>query len=74
MEKKKKGAWGGRREGAGRKAQGDEPINVMISFCVKPSTQRRVRALRDATKQDDEPFNRMFERWVEELAKDYGID
>lgn len=74
MEKKEKGSWGGRRAGAGRKPLGEDATKVHISFRVRPTTLRRVRALREATKQDDMPFNRMFEKWVEDLAQKYGIE
>ena len=74
MEKKKKGTWGGPRPGSGRKSLGDNAIKAPLSFRVKPATLRRVRALREATRQDDMPFNRMFEQWVEDMAKDYGIE
>lgn len=74
MEKKKKGTWGGKREGAGRKPMGEEAHTAPVFFRVKPGIHRKVLALREATKQDDMPFNRMFEQWVEDMAKDYGIE
>lgn len=80
-EKKRDGR-GGRREGAGRKkgvAVGpykgnDAVLSENDTFRVSPDTHRRIKQLREMTKQDTMPFNRMFESWVEDLAKEYGID
>lgn len=78
----KKDGRGGRREGAGRK-QGvkvgaykgrSETLSKQEVFCVTEKTHDRVKQLRELTKQDTMPFNRMFEAWVAEMAKDYGID
>ena len=67
--------WGGKREGAGNRAKGaDGPLTSQDVFRVTADTHRRIKALRELTAQDDKPFNRMFELWVEDLAKDYGID
>jgi len=74
MEKKKKGTWGGKREGAGRKPMGEEAHTSPVFFSVRPGILRKVQGLREATKQDDMPFNRMFEKWVEDLAQEYGIE
>ena len=41
---------------------------------VTEESDRRIRALREATKDDDLPFNRLFEEWVKELAEAYGIE
>lgn len=66
---------GGKREGAGRKTKyGEEPLASHITIRVRSITQERIRKLRDLTKQDTLPFNQMFESWVEEMAKDYGIE
>ena len=41
---------------------------------IREVTQRRIKELREATKSDEMPFNRMFESWVEDMAKEYGIE
>ena len=75
MRKKKKETRGGARPGAGRKPmETEKKLSVHISFRASLATDRRIRALREATKNDDLPFNRMFEKWVEELAEAYGIE
>lgn len=67
--------WGGKREGAGRKAKGaTAPLVAHVTIRVTDATMRRVQQLRESTKQDELPFNRMFEKWVEEYAKEYGIE
>lgn len=67
--------WGGKREGAGRKARGaTAPLIGHVTFRTTGMTVSRVQALREATKQDEMPFNRMFEAWVEDYAKQYGIE
>lgn len=74
---KPKGTHGGRREGAGRKKGvriKDNPKNTMLTFRVSEATARRTKQLRELTKQDTMPFVDMLESWVEELAKDYGIE
>lgn len=66
---------GGKREGAGRKPKYDgDAMSAHITFRVKEATYHRVRQLRELTKDDEMPFNRMFEKWVEEYAQDYGIE
>lgn len=70
---------GGKREGAGRKkGQGmtyeGEYLSAQVVMRIRPITHERIKQLREATKDDTMPFNRMFEQWVEEYAKDYGID
>ena len=68
---------GGARPGAGRKKGvhiKENPLIAHISFRASEDTLRRVKELREQTKEDDIPFNRLFELWVEELAKDYGIE
>lgn len=74
-KKKEKDPRGGAREGAGRKRL--DPTGVRLdhaTFSISAETARRIKALREATKNDDLPFNRMFEKWVEELAEAYGIE
>ena len=70
---------GGRREGAGRKkgtmlTYPDEPLSGQVVIRIRQITQDRIRQLRELTKGDAVPFNRMFESWVADLAKDYGIE
>ena len=72
-ETTKKG-WGGKREGAGRKARGNHPKDTMLPFRVSAITASRIKQLRELTQQDTMPFVDMFEAWVEELAEVYGID
>lgn len=67
--------WGGKREGAGRKAKGaTAPLVGHVTFRTTDATVRRVQSLREATRQEEMPFNRMFEAWVEEYAQSYGIE
>lgn len=73
---------GGARKGAGRKAgvsvgpynATGKALSKSASFCINEDTYRRIKELREMTKDDTLPFNRMFEAWVEEIAKDYGIE
>ena len=70
---------GGKREGAGRKggysvAYPDEQLSAQVVIRVRTITHQRIRQLREATRQDELPFNRMFEKWVEDYAKEYGIE
>ena len=70
---------GGKREGAGRKggysvAYPDEQLSAQVVIRVRTITNQRIRQLREATRQDELPFNRMFEKWVEDYAKEYGIE
>ena len=74
MSYEKKGGWGGRRDGAGRKPYVDEPRNLCTTFCVSERTMGQIRQLRELTKDDEVNFNGMFVLWVEDLAKDYGIE
>ena len=83
MEKttKTKGTHGGKREGAGRKKgwtghykKMDNPHTKMLPFRVTENTYRRVKELRELTKDDTMPFVAMFEDWVKEIATDYGIE
>jgi len=75
--KKKKDGRGGKRAGAGRKKGTkivENPRSKMLPFRVTEDTLRRTKALRELTKQDTMPFVAMFESWVADLARDYGID
>lgn len=71
---------GGKREGAGRKPgvkvgpYKENPKNAMLPFRVSEATARRTKELRALTKEDAMPFVDMLEKWVEELARDYGIE
>ena len=79
-EEVKKRQWGGKRAGAGRKKGKrighikENPKSEHITFRVTANTTRRIKQLRELTKDDAMPFNRMFEAWVEEYAKDYGLE
>lgn len=77
METEKKDGRGGRRPGAGRKKGfrlKENPRNTMLPFRVSEATARRIKALREVTKEDTMPFVDMLEAWVKELAEDYGIE
>ena len=75
MEKKEKNnGWGGRRQGSGRKPWKDNPRNKMLPFRVTETTARRIKELREVTKDDSATFVDMLEAWVAETARDYGID
>lgn len=70
---------GGKREGAGRKggysvAYPDEQLTAQVTIRVRAITHERIKKLRELTKEDTMPFNRMFESWVEEYAQTYGIE
>ena len=68
---------GGKREGAGRKKGTkikENPKNTMLPFRVSEVTARRIKELRELTKQDEKPFVDMLEAWVEEYAREYGIE
>jgi len=71
--KRKKENRGGKREGAGRKPV-DNPRVEHVSITTTKDVVLRVQQLRELTKHDDMPFNRMFESWVADLAKEYGIE
>lgn len=78
--KRKKENRGGKREGAGRKKgvgitySGGEMLSAHLSIRVREITNTRVKQLRELTKNDDMPFNRMFESWVADLAQEYGLE
>lgn len=71
---KKKDGRGGIRPGAGRPKTKENPRVKMLTFRVPEATSRRIALLREATKDDEVPFLDMLDRWVEDYAKDYGID
>lgn len=75
--KPKKSNRGGRREGAGRKKGTrikENPRNTMLPFRVSEITATRIKQLRELTKEDTMPFVDMLEKWVEDMAKDYGVE
>ena len=45
----------------------------MLTFRVSAETARRIKELREATKDDTEDFVDMLDAWVKDLAGDYGI-
>ncbi len=76
---KKHPKWGGKREGAGRKKgvpvkSAGEVLSAQEVIRVRAITHTRVQQLRELTKNDDMPFNRMFESWVADLAQEYGLE
>lgn len=71
---KKKDPRGGYREGAGRKPWVENPRNENVTFRVSAVTLGQIRALREATREDEHTFNDLFIQWVDELAKDYGLE
>ena len=71
---KKKDPRGGAREGAGRKPWVENPRNENVPFRVSAVTLGQIRALREATREDEQTFNDLFVQWVDEMAKDYGLD
>jgi len=78
-EVKPKGPRGGARVGAGRKVgwrgqYKENPKIAMLPFRVSEITARRIKLLREMTKDDEMSFVDMLERWVEEYARDYGIE
>ena len=74
MEDNKTKGWGGHRPGAGRKPWKENPKTKMLPFRVSEVTARRIKELREMTKEDTMPFVDMLEEWVAEIAKDYGIE
>jgi len=72
-----KAGWGGKREGAGRKKGVQikaHPRKFHFSFGVSEQSVRRANELRELTKHDTMPFVDMLESWIEDMAKEYGID
>lgn len=77
MEREKKGGWGGRRDGAGRpmgSGTKENPRNTMLTFRVSEATARRIKELREVTRDDEMPFVETLEQWVKDYASDYGIE
>lgn len=74
-KREKKGGWGGRREGSGRKPGQtlENPRNKNLTFRVSAKTLGQVRQLRELTRDDEMDFNRMFIAWVDEMAENYGL-
>ena len=72
--KRKTDGRGGRREGAGRPRTKENPRDTMLTFRVSAVTARRIKALREATKDDERTFVDILEQWVKDYAGDYGID
>ena len=73
METKESKGRGGRRPGAGRPRTKENPRDTMLTFRVSAETARRIKELREATKDDTEDFVDMLDAWVKDLAGDYGI-
>ena len=72
----KKGGWGGRRDGAGRKPgtrMVENPKTENVTFRGSERTLGQIRQLRELTREDEMDFNAMFIAWVEDLASDYGL-
>ena len=77
MARKKKEGRGGHREGAGRPVGSgtkENPRNTMLTFRVSEATSRRIKELREVTKDDEMPFVETLEQWVKDYASDYGIE
>lgn len=74
MAYKKKGNWGGRRKGAGRKMSEEPTMDKLVAFRVTEDTNRKAKALREITKGDEKTFNQMFREWVDAIAQDYGVE
>lgn len=75
--KRRKDGRGGRRPGSGRKPGTrlkENPRNTMLTFRVSEATARRIKALREATSEDETPFVDILEQWVKDYAQDYGIE
>lgn len=72
--KKKKDGRGGARPGAGRPKTKENPKDTMLTFRVSAVTARRIKELREATKDDEVGFVDILEAWVKDYAGDYGIE
>lgn len=72
--KKKTDGRGGRREGAGRPKTKENPKDTMLTFRVSAVTAKRIKELRELTKDDETPFVDILEQWVKDYAQDYGIE
>lgn len=76
-KKKKTDGRGGSRPGSGRKPGTrlkENPKDTMLTFRVSAVTARRIKELRELTKDDETPFVDILEQWVKEYASDYGIE
>lgn len=71
---KKKDGRGGARPGAGRPKTKENPKDTMLTFRVSAVTARRIKELREATKDDEVGFVDILEAWVKDYAGDYGIE
>lgn len=71
--KKKKENRGGARPGAGRKPIANARTKH-FSFRVSERAVNLSNQLREAMKGDDMGFVDLLERWIDDLAKDYGIE
>lgn len=71
---KKKDGRGGARPGAGRPKTKENPKDTMLTFRVSAVTARRIKELREATKDDETGFVDIMEAWVKDYAGDYGIE
>lgn len=71
---KKKDGRGGARPGAGRPRTKENPKDTMLTFRVSAVTARRIKELREATKDDEVGFVDILEAWVKDYAGDYGIE
>jgi len=71
---KKKDGRGGARPGAGRPKTKENPKDTMLTFRVSAVTARRIKELREATKDDEVGFVDIMEAWVKDYAGDYGIE
>lgn len=46
----------------------------MLTFRVSEATARRIKELREVTRDDEMPFVETLEQWVKDYASDYGIE
>ena len=75
--KKKTDGRGGSRPGSGRKPGTrlkENPKDTMLTFRVSAVTAKRIKELRELTKDDETPFVDILEQWVKDYASDYGIE
>ena len=52
----------------------ENPRNTMLTFRVSEATARRIKELREVTRDDEMPFVETLEQWVKDYASDYGIE
>lgn len=64
---------GGARPGAGRKPQGEESRTGYIGIRVTDKTERKYKALLQATRNDEATLPLLFSKWIDSLAETYGI-